>query len=467
MQILRIIQEILATPALLVGVIILVGLIIQKKPADHVIKGTITAVVGFVLLSVGSEFLKSGALKDFGELFNYDFHIQGIIPNMEAVASLGITKYAAMVSEIMVFGMLANLIMARFGPFRYIFLTGHHTMYMACLLTVVLYGSGMKAWEILLAGSLVLGLVMAWMPALAHEEMKKVTGSSRIALGHFSVVSYLVAAKVAALVTKEKKEKSKSTEEIHFSSRLSFMRDSTVGIFIVMTMIFLLLTGIAAWRTDLSSLDISYGSGGYQNWIIYALMQGTLFAVGIYIILAGVRLIIAEIAPAFKGIAGKIVPHARPAVDCPVLFSYAPNATMIGFLMSFFGGIVTMLMLVGINAISGSRLLPVIVPGVVAHFFCGGSAGVFANAEGGLKGCLIGSFVHGVLISVLSLAVTPALGGLGLSGTTFSDADFCMVGIVFGYLRNVLPVGGILALCVLAFVLPIVWEQTKKQKSGE
>ena len=196
-------------------------------------------------------------------------------------------------------------------------------------------------------------------------------------------------------------------------------------------------------------------------------MQGTLFAVGIYIILAGVRLIIAEIAPAFKGIAGKIVPHARPAVDCPVLFSYAPNATMIGFLMSFFGGIVTMLMLVGINAISGSRLLPVIVPGVVAHFFCGGSAGVFANAEGGLKGCLIGSFVHGVLISVLSLAVTPALGGLGLSGTTFSDADFCMVGIVFGYLRNVLPVGGILALCVLAFVLPIVWEQTKKQKSGE
>ncbi len=467
MQILRIIQEILATPALLVGVIVLAGLVLQKKPADHVVKGTVTAVVGFVLLSVGSEFLKSGALKDFGELFNYDFHIQGIIPNMEAVASLGITKYAAMVSEIMVLGMLANLIMARFGPFHYIFLTGHHTMYMACLLTVVLYGSGMKSWEILIAGSLVLGLVMAWMPALAHEEMKKVTRSSRIALGHFSVVSYLVAAKVAALVTKEEKEKSKSTEEIHFSSRLSFMRDSTVGIFIVMTIIFLLLTGIAAWRTDLSMLDISYGSGGYQNWIIYALMQGALFAVGIYIILAGVRLIIAEIVPAFKGIAGKIVPHARPAVDCPVLFSYAPNATMIGFLMSFLGGIVTMLVLVGINAISGSSLLPVIVPGVVAHFFCGGSAGVFANAEGGLKGCLIGSFVHGVLISVLSLVVTPALGGLGLSGTTFSDADFCMVGIVLGYLRKVLPGGGILVLCVLAFALPIIWEQTKKQKSEE
>ena len=467
MQILRIIQEILATPALLVGVIVLAGLVLQKKTVDHVIKGTVTAVVGFVLLSVGSEFLKSGALKDFGELFNYDFHIQGIIPNMEAVASLGITKYAAMVSEVMVLGMLANLIMARFGPFHYIFLTGHHTMYMACLLVAVLSGSGMKSWEILISGSLVLGVMMAWMPALAQEEMKKVTGSSRIALGHFSVVSYLVAAKVAALVTKEEKEKSKSTEEIHFSSGLSFMRDSTVGIFLVMTVIFMLLTGIAAWRTDLSSLNISYGSGGYQNWIIYALMQGAQFAVGIYIILAGVRLIIAEIVPAFKGIAGKIVPHARPAVDCPVLFSYAPNATMIGFLMSFLGGIVTMLVLVAINAINGSSLLPVIVPGVVAHFFCGGSAGVFANAEGGLKGCLIGSFVHGVLISVLSLVVTPVLGGLGISGTTFSDADFCMVGIVLGYLRKVLSGGEILALCVLAFALPIISEQMKKQKSEE
>ena len=467
MQILRIIQEILATPALLVGVIVLAGLVLQKKPTDHVVKGTITAIVGFVLLSVGSEFLKSGALKDFGELFNYDFHIQGIIPNMEAVASLGITKYAAMVSEIMVLGMLTNLIMARFGPFHYIFLTGHHTMYMACLLTVVLYGSGMKSWEILIAGSLVLGLVMAWMPALAQKEMKKVTGSSRIALGHFSVASYLVAAKVAAYVTKEEKEKPKSTEEIHFSSGISFMRDSTVGIFLVMTVIFIVLTGIAAWRTDLSSLNISYGSGGYQNWIIYALMQGAQFAVGIYIILAGVRLIIAEIVPAFKGIAGKIVPHARPAVDCPVLFSYAPNATMIGFLMSFLGGIVTMMVLVGINAISGRSLVPVIVPGVVAHFFCGGSAGVFANAEGGLKGCLLGSFVHGVLISVLSLVVTPALGGLGLSGTTFSDADFCMVGIVLGYLRKILPGEGILVLCVLAFIVPIIWEQMKKQKNEE
>ena len=123
-----------------------------------------------------------------------------------------------------------------------------------------------------------------------------------------------------------------------------------------------------------------------------------------------------------------------------------------------------MFVLVGCNTVSGSNFFPVILPGVVAHFFCGGSAGVFANAEGGLKGCIIGSFVHGILISLLSLIVTPALGGLGLSGTTFSDADFCMAGILLGYLRRILSGKGILSLCVVAYIVPVIYEQMKNRK---
>ena len=477
MQMLLIIREILATPALLVALVVLVGLIVQKKSVDHIIKGTATTVVGFALLSVGSEFLQNGALKDFGELFNYDFHIQGVIPNMEAVASLGIAQYAAVVSEMMFLGMIANLIMARFGPFHYIFLTGHHTLYMACLLTVVLYGGEqMNQWEILVSGSLILGFLMSCMPALAHREMKKITGSSRIALGHFSVFGYLASAKIAAAVGRREgsrqkgnasQETRKSTEDIHLPAKLSFMRDSTVGIFLVMTVIFLLLTGMAAYGTDLGELNISYKGGGYANWIIYSIMQGAQFSVAIYIILAGVRLIIAEIVPAFKGIAAKMVPHARPAVDCPVLFSYAPNAALLGFLMSFLGGIATMLFLAGINAGSGRFVLPMIVPGVVAHFFCGGSAGVFANAEGGLKGCIAGAFFHGILITLLSMAVMPTLGGLNLSGTTFSDADFCMVGILLGILQRVLPGHGMFSVCVFLFLFPIIREQIRKRREKE
>ena len=380
-----------------------------------------------------------------------------------------------LVSEMMILGMALNLIMAKFGPFHYIFLTGHHTLYMASLLAVVLATTEMEQWKILIAGSLILGFLMAGIPAMIQKEMKKVTGNDRIALGHFSAAGYLLAAKIGAAVgnravgkqigkdsgTEAQDNPGKSVEDVHFPAKLSFMRDTTVGIFLVMTVIFLFMAGIAVRRTDLAALDLSYGYIGYQNWIIYAIMEGAQFSVAIYVILAGVRLIIAEIVPAFKGIAAKIVPNARPAVDCPILFSYAPNAAMIGFLMSFAGGIVTMLVLIGFNMIQENILLPIIVPGVVAHFFCGGSAGVFANAEGGLKGCLTGAFVHGIFISLLALAIMPVMGTLNLSGTAFSDSDFCIVGIIAGNLGRVFSGYGMLVLGLLCFGLPIVWEQTR------
>lgn len=82
------------------------------------------------------------------------------------------------------------------------------------------------------------------------------------------------------------------------------------------------------------------------NSIIYSLQQAGSFAAGVFVILAGVRLILAEIVPAFKGISEKLVPNAIPALDCPIVFPYAPNAVLIGFLTSFVGGIVSLIIMV-------------------------------------------------------------------------------------------------------------------------
>lgn len=60
-----------------------------------------------------------------------------------------------------------------------------------------------------------------------------------------------------------------------------------------------------------------------QNFIIFAIIQSLTFAAGVYIILAGVRMVIAEIVPAFKGIADKLVKDAKPALDCPTVFPFA------------------------------------------------------------------------------------------------------------------------------------------------
>ena len=249
------------------------------------------------------------------------------------------------------------------------------------------------------------------------------------------------------------------------------MKNTTASIFLVMTIIYLVITKIAIGRPGFTSLDISYLSEDYQSFIIYSVIQGAKFSGAIYIVLAGVRLVIAEIVPAFKGIARKLVPKAKPAVDCPVLFNYAPNAAMIGFIMSFLGGIVSMAVLIMLNSHYGWERFAIIVPGVVAHFFCGGSAGVFANSEGGLKGCIVGAFAHGVLITVLALAVMPVLGALNLSGTTFSDSDFCTVGILLGNLSALFSEKTMsFFVFLLLFLTPILWwfgEQVYEKEAEE
>ena len=289
-------------------------------------------------------------------MFEHAFNIQGIIPNNEAIVSIALEKYGASTALIMAFGMVANIVVARFTRLKYIFLTGHHTFYMACMIGVILTVAGFEGVGLVFTGSLILGLVMAFFPALAQRYMKRIT-----------------------------------------------------------------------------------------------------FAAGVFIILQGVRLILAEIVPAFTGFSEKLVPNARPALDCPVVYPYAPNAVLIGFLFSFLGGLVGLFL-------CGQFKWVLILPGVVPHFFTGATAGVFGNATGGRRGAMIGAFANGLLITFLPVLLLPVLGAIGFANTTFSDADFGAVGIVLGNLARYLSPFAITGLVVALFVLLVAYNVFVKKK---
>ncbi|WGE58934.1 PTS ascorbate transporter subunit IIC [Actinobacillus equuli] len=447
-SILFFILDILKVPSVLVGLIALVGLVARKKALPDIIKGTVKTILGFLVLSGGATVLLS-SLTPLGGMFEHAFNVQGIIPNNEAIVSMAIEKYGTATALIMAFGMVANIIVARFTRLKFIFLTGHHTFYMACMIGVILTVAGFEGVQLVFVGALTLGLIMAFFPAIAHRYMRQVTGSNDVGFGHFGTLGYVLAGAIGQVVGKG----SKSTEEMDLPKNLSFLRDSSISISLTMMVIYYVLA-IASGSEYVSTL-----SGG-QHYLVYATIQAITFAAGVYVILQGVRLILAEIVPAFTGFSEKLVPDAKPALDCPIVFPYAPNAVLIGFLASFAGGVISLAVLGQLNWV-------LILPGVVPHFFCGATAGVFGNATGGRRGAIIGAFAHGVLITFLPVFLLPVLGSLGFANTTFSDADFGGVGIVLGYMAQLFNKDVITAIIVGLFALLVAYNYLAKKPVTE
>lgn len=419
--IIKLLVDIASTPAILVSLLAWLGLVLQKKSLADTVKGVIKTFVGFLVLSAGADVVV-GSLAPFGGMFEYAFNVQGVVPNNEAIIAIALADYGTDTAIIMFMGMVFNILLARITKFKHIFLTGHHTLYMACMIAVILKVDpiGFSGIALYLVGGMILALVMSLSPYFLQPFMRRMTGGDTVGLGHFSGAGYYLSAKVGQLFN-PKGEKVVSTEDIDFPKGLAFLRDSTVSIAITMMVIYIVVALAAgpAWVAE------TYSGG--LNAVIFAITKGGQFAGGVYIILSGVRLILAEIVPAFKGISEKLVPNAIPALDCPIVYPYAPNAVLIGFFSSFVGGIVSMIAMAFMGTV-------VILPGVVPHFFCGATAGVFGNSTGGLKGSVVGAFLQGVLISFLPMFMMPLLGNLGQAGSTFSDADFTIVGILFGNL---------------------------------
>ena len=409
-------RDILGTPAILLGIFALVGLLLQKKDIATVVSGTLKTIMGFIIIGAGAGVIIA-ALEIFSKMFDHAFSIRGIIPNNEAIVAVAQDAFGVETAMIMVFGMVMNIVLARFTPFKYIFLTGHHTLFMASLLAAILSVSGLSGVLLVVVGSILLGLCMVLFPALLQPFVRQITGSDDFAVGHFGSLGYFISGTIGQYAG----NKEHSTEQIKVPKQLGFLRDTSVAVSLTMTLLFVVVALFAG--PGFIEKELSSGS----NYIVFSIIQAITFAAGVYIVLAGVRMLISEIVPAFKGIADKLVPNAKPALDCPTVFPFAPNAVIIGFLSSFVAGLISMFFLPLLG-------LSIIVPGLVPHFFTGAAAGVFGNATGGRRGAILGSFANGILISFLPAFLLPLLGNLGFEGTTFGDSDFAFVGILISWI---------------------------------
>ena len=265
-----IMKDILGSPAILIGLFALIGLILQQKNIADVISGTLKTIMGFVILGGGAGIL-IGSLDAFGKMFEKAFAIQGIIPNNEAIVAVAQKTFGAETAMIMLFGMVVNIVLARLTPLKYIFLTGHHTMFMACMIAVILSTGGISGVALVIIGSLLLGILMVILPAMLQPYVREITGSDDFAVGHFGSIGYFT----AALLGEKFGDKSKSTEDINVPKSLGFLRDTSVAMSLTMTLLFLIVACVTGPGYIESKL-----SGG-QNFLVYSLMQAITFAAGV------------------------------------------------------------------------------------------------------------------------------------------------------------------------------------------
>lgn len=414
-----IINNILTQAAITIALIALLGLILQKKPGGEVASGTFKTMLGFLVLAAGSSIIVS-TLTYFGEIFTEGFGMQGIVPSIEAINGqamndLGLGNQIAL-TFLAIF--IVNILLARFTRWKYIFLTGQALLWMATMTTVFGWYGGLRGFPLIIIGGLIGGVFAVAMPAIAQPIVRKITGSDDIALGHFCTVGYVFTAGVSKLVG----DKTKSTEDIKFPKGLSFLQDTYLAVGAVMIPLYVITAAFAG-------PDFGSQYSDDLNYLVYAFLEGVQFVVGVYILLAGVRLLLAEIVPAFRGIALKVVPDAKPALDAPVLFPYAPTAVTFGFVFTTIGTVIAMFILPLFS-------LPVLLPGMLTNFFAGGTAGIFGNAVGGRRGTIISGIAHGILITVLPALLVPTFNSMDFINATATDSDTVTAALLYEWLIN-------------------------------
>jgi PTS system ascorbate-specific IIC component len=332
----HIIAEIFEIPAIILGSVALIGLVLQKKQVDEVIKGTVKTILGLLILSGGSGII-AGALTPFAGLFD-TFGFKGVVPFDEAVVGgviAAVREVAIATSIIMACGFIVNLILARITPFKYIFLTGHMIWIMAAALAWAFYDLKLSLGMTILFGSIIQGMVGVILPAIAQPIMRKLPGGDKIAYAHLTTLGVCCSAYIGKLLGNKKN----NAEDMKLPKGLDFFRDIAVSLSITMFIIYVIVA--VTVRVNFG-VDVIQKITGGQNFVLFTFVQAFTFAAGVLVLLQGVRMFIGEIVPAFHGIALKVIPGAIPALDCPVTFQYGPTSLMFGFIFAIIGMIIGM-----------------------------------------------------------------------------------------------------------------------------
>lgn len=423
MQIINfIVNEIFGQGAIFLALIACIGLMVQKKPFSEIVRGTAMTAIGFFILSTGTGLITGNSIDGISQAFN------AIMP--EAVASRTVDiagDYGSQIGIVMILAFAVNLLVARFTRWKSIFLTGHMLYWFPFVFIAAGVNAGLDGWKLVTLATIFTATYMVVSPNLMRPFVRKVTDSDSFTIGHPTTCLSVI----GGLLAKWLGDPSRSTEDLKVPKSLGFLREVAITGSLTIAVVYIVMYCLLLSNGHVPAEVWGY-AGTNNGAFTYIFTHSIYFGVGITIMLQGVRMLIAEIIPAFKGIAEKFVPDSIPALDVPVIFPYGPNALIIGFIVSMITSTLTIILTAG-------WFPTVIIPLVSTCFFEIGCASIIGNAEGGVRGCIISAAVCGILMVFLV-----GFGAYFFNNTiqqwmlVYGGQDFSLWGIIEGLIASLL-----------------------------
>ncbi|BDC00857.1 PTS ascorbate transporter subunit IIC [Clostridium perfringens] len=393
-------------PALFMGLVVAIGLILQRKPIDAILKGIFKGIIGMVILLKGVDIVVS-SITPLANAFSGLFNTQSNSTLGDFNVFLG--QYGSYVGLILLCGFVINIIIARYTRFKTIYLTGNILFWYPMLFLAVGIENNVSGLKLFIFTLIMYILVITIFPYILRKHVKYVTGNDSFTIGHTASIYCLLGSYIGKIVG----QKDKNIENLNLPKSLSFFRDTNITAAIVMFIVYIIV-GLFIGKESRTAI---YGS---EPLITYSLIQGITFAAGMIILLTGVRMILGEIIPSFKGIADKLAKGSIPALDIPMIFPYGPNALLIGFIIALITSIGT-LFLLGASGVLTFALIPL----VVACYFDVAPGAIFANARGGWPAAIITSALGGIILMVLAaISLNLVSGTVGNFIQTYGGNEF-------------------------------------------
>ncbi|MCP1102976.1 PTS system ascorbate-specific IIC component [Aequitasia blattaphilus] len=461
--------NILQQPAFMIGLIVMLGYILLGKSWYDVLAGVIKAIVGYLILTVGSGGLVSNfrpVLVGLKDRFNMDatvidpyFGQNAVTAGVEEVFGKGFGN--AMILLLIAF--VVNILLVRFSKItkmRALFTTGHVQVQQASTAYwLILFACPFLIKNdigLIVVMALVLGLYWAVGSNLTIKPCQELSDGGGFCLAHQQMFGIALNTWLAEKLFGKKKngKKVKKLDDIELPGFMSIFNENMVCTSILMLIFFGIILCVLGRDYLVQQEFMAEG----QSMVFYVIQTCLYFAVYLAILQLGVRTFVTELTESFQGIANKLLPGSVPGVDCAVAFGFgSANAVPIGFLAGFVGQIIAIAVLIVLKS-------PVlIICGFVPVFFDNATIAIFANEKGGVKAALILPFLSGIC-QVFGSAIIAGWAGMAAYGGYLGMWDWAVVWPVMTAVMKFLSYAGIAIVVIALLAIPQI--QYRMDKKG-